>query len=122
MVGRHTGLTDLPLHPDAEEAARALGQRLAGSPARSGALEPAARAVETCRLAGFGDEVETTDLLLEMDYGDYEGLTTAQIREARPSWDLFDDGCPGGETIEDVGERVDLLLGRLQSRSGAGRW
>ena len=68
------------------------------------------RAVETSRLAGFG-EAETDARLLEMDYGDYEGLTTAQMPRCRPDWDLFSDGCPGGETIEDVGDRVDSLLG-----------
>jgi probable phosphoglycerate mutase len=73
------------------------------------------RALDTCRLAGFGDVVETTDLLLEMDYGEYEGLTTAQIRQMRPGWDLFADGCPGGETIAEVGERADVLIRRLRS-------
>jgi len=72
------------------------------------------RALDTCRLAGFGDVVETTDLLLEMDYGEYEGLTTAQIREIRPGWDLFSDGCPGGETISAVGARTDALITRLR--------
>ncbi|MGC9960792.1 MAG: histidine phosphatase family protein [Acidimicrobiales bacterium] len=117
-VGRHTGLTDLPLLPDAEEAARALGRRLEHLRPLLVLSSPLLRAVETCRLAGFGDEVETSHLLLEMDYGDYEGLTTAQVREARPGWDLFRDGCPGGETIEDVGKRVDLLLERLVSDRG----
>jgi probable phosphoglycerate mutase len=68
----------------------------------------------TCRLAGFGEVVEPTDLLLEMDYGEYEGLTTAEIRELRPGWDLFADGCPGGETISEVGKRADALISRLR--------
>jgi probable phosphoglycerate mutase len=117
-VGRHTGLTDLPLLPDAEEAARALGRRLEQLRPLLVLSSPLLRAVETCRLAGFGDEAETSDLLFEMDYGDYEGLTTAQVRETSPGWDLFRDGCPGGETIEDVGTRVDLLLERLLSDPG----
>jgi probable phosphoglycerate mutase len=61
--------------------------------------------------------METTELLLEMDYGNYEGLTTAQIRQQRPDWDLFVDGCPGGETIEDVGGRADVLIERLRTDS-----
>jgi probable phosphoglycerate mutase len=74
--------------------------------------------LDTCRLAGFGDRVETSDLLLEMDYGEYEGLTTAQIREVRPGWDLFVDGCPRGETIAEVGARADALIARLRDDAG----
>lgn len=114
-VGRHTGHTDLPLEPDAEDDARALGGRLAGLHPALVLSSPLRRASETCRLAGFGDQMETSGLLLEMDYGEYEGLTTAQIRQQRPGWDLFVDGCPGGETIEDVGGRADVLIERLKT-------
>lgn len=113
--GRHTGRTDLPLLPDGEADARRLAQRLAGVRPALVLSSPLQRALETCRLAGFGDAVETTDLLLEMDYGEYEGLTTAQIRQIRPGWDLFNDGCPGGETIDEVGMRADSLFARLRS-------
>jgi len=71
---------------------------------------PLERAVETCRLAGLGDRVETTDDLLEWDYGEYEGITTPQIREQRPAWYLWRDGCPGGEQPGDVARRVDRVL------------
>jgi broad specificity phosphatase PhoE len=114
-IGRHTGRTDLPLLPDGESDARALKERLGGLQPALVISSPLRRALETCRLAGFGEAVETTDLLLEMDYGDYEGLTTAQIRQLRPGWDLFSDGCPGGETIAGVGARADTLIARLRS-------
>jgi probable phosphoglycerate mutase len=92
-----------------------VGARLSGLRPALVLSSPLRRALDTCRLAGFGDVVETTDLLLEMDYGEYEGLTTAQIREFRPGWDLFLDGCPGGETISEVGERADELVALLRS-------
>ncbi len=114
IAGRHTGLTDLPLLPDGEKAARSLGRRLRGLKPALVLSSPLERALDTCRLAGYGEIAETTSLLLEMDYGDYEGLTTAEIRSRRPGWDLFIDGCPGGETIEDVGNRVDSLIERLR--------
>jgi len=113
--GRHTGRTDLTLLPEGEAEARRLGGRLVGLRPALVLSSPPRRALDTCRLAGFGDGVETADLLLEMDYGQYEGLTTDQIRKRRPSWDLFADGCPGGETISDVGRRCDALIARLRS-------
>ena len=97
---RHTGRTDLPLSPVGEAEAKALGRHLRGLEVDRVLSSPLTRAVTTARLAGFGDRLETSDALLEFDYGDYEGLTTAQIRAARPGWDLFRDGCPGGETVE----------------------
>jgi probable phosphoglycerate mutase len=112
-VGRHTGRTDLPLEPDGEVDAIDLGRRVAGLQPGLVLSSPLRRALDTCALAGFGDAVETTDVLLEMDYGEYEGLSTAQIRELRPGWDLFSDGCPGGETMAEVGARADLLIERL---------
>lgn len=114
-AGRHTGRTDVALLPEAEEEARALGPRLAAAQPALVLSSPLRRALDTCVLAGFGDRVETTDLLCEMDYGDYEGLTTAEVRARRPAWDLFLDGCPNGETIEDVGRRADLLIERFRN-------
>jgi probable phosphoglycerate mutase len=74
---------------------------------------PLSRALDTCRLAGFGDDVQLSDNLLEWDYGDYEGLTTPEIRLRAPHWRLFRDGCPAGEAAGDVGQRVDALLSEL---------
>jgi broad specificity phosphatase PhoE len=79
---------------------------------------PLARAAETCRLAGLGDGTERRDDLLEWDYGEYEGLTTAQIRERRPEWSLWRDGCPGGETAGEVGARVDRVIAELRDLRG----
>ena len=76
---------------------------------------PLARARETCRLAGLGDRAELSDALLEWDYGEFEGLTTSQIREAHPGWDLWRDGCPGGESAAEVGARVDPLVDELRA-------
>jgi probable phosphoglycerate mutase len=76
------------------------------------------RATTTARLAGFGDRLETTPALLEFDYGDYEGLTSPQIRARRPGWDLFRDGCPGGETVAAVAERARPLVAELTAGDG----
>jgi broad specificity phosphatase PhoE len=80
---------------------------------------PLGRALETCRLAGLGDDVDVTDDLLEWDYGEYEGITTATIREGRPDWYLWRDGCPGGETAADVGRRVDRAIDAIAGVEGA---
>jgi broad specificity phosphatase PhoE len=115
---RHTGRTDLPLSPAGEAEARALGQHLRGLEVDRVLSSPLTRARATAELAGFGDRVELTDALLEFDYGDYEGLTTPQIRADRPSWDLFRDGCPGGETVAAVAERARRLVAELTAGEG----
>ena len=115
---RHTGRTDLPLSPVGEAEAKALGRHLRGLEVDRVLSSPLTRAVTTARLAGFGDRLETSDALLEFDYGDYEGLTTAQIRAARPGWDLFRDGCPGGETVEAAAARARALLADLAASAG----
>jgi probable phosphoglycerate mutase len=107
---RHTGRTDVPLNPAGEDEARELGVRLAGENFDRVFSSPLRRAMDTARLAGFGQRAEPSDALLEFDYGEYEGLTTPEIRAMRPGWDLFRDGCPGGETVEAVAERVRPLL------------
>lgn len=111
-AGRHTGHTDLPLTPDGEAAARALRDRL---PARPGLVlvSPRRRALDTCRLAGYGDAAQVDDDLREWEYGDYEGLTTPEIRARRPEWNQWRDGCPNGETAADVGARADRVVDRL---------
>ena len=106
---RHTGRTDLPLTAEGERVAREeLAPKLAGVHFDLVLSSPLRRALETARLAGFEPEVD--ERLREMDYGDYEGLTTAEIKQQRPSWDLWRDGCPGGETADDVGARMDALI------------
>jgi broad specificity phosphatase PhoE len=115
---RHTGRTDLPLSPVGEAEARALGQHLRGLEVDRVLSSPLRRATATAALAGFGDRVELTDTLLEFDYGEYEGLTTAEIRAARPGWDLFRDGCPGGETVQTAAARARKLLDSLSPSDG----
>lgn len=115
---RHTGRTDVALTPAGQEQAHALGRMLAGVEVDRVLSSPMARALDTARLAGFGDRVELVDALRELDYGEYEGLTTRQIRKRRPGWDLFRDGCPGGETVADVAERVRPLLAELAGSDG----
>jgi broad specificity phosphatase PhoE len=115
---RHTGRTDVPLNEVGEAEAKALGQHLRGLEVDRVLSSPMARAVTTARLAGFGDRLETTDALLEFDYGDYEGLTTPEIRASRPGWDLFRDGCPGGETVEAAAARARGLLAELTEGDG----
>jgi broad specificity phosphatase PhoE len=115
---RHTGRTDLPLSPAGEAEAAALGRHLRGLEIDRVLSSPMTRAVSTARLAGLGDRVELTDTLLEFDYGEYEGRTTAEIRATRPGWDLFRDGCPGGETIEDAAGRARALLAELAGSDG----
>jgi broad specificity phosphatase PhoE len=118
LSGRHTGVTDLPLTENGRRQAAALGRLLSD---RSFALvlsSPLSRALETCRLAGLGDSALLRDDLREWDYGEYEGLTTPEIRRSRPGWYLFSDGCPGGESAADVGARVDRVIAEVLSAGG----
>jgi broad specificity phosphatase PhoE len=107
---RHTGRTDVPLSPVGEDEARRLGVRLARERFDHVYSSPLGRAIQTARLAGFGARVVPRKELLEFDYGEYEGLTTPQIRARNPGWDLFRDGCPGGETVAAVADRVRPFL------------
>jgi broad specificity phosphatase PhoE len=115
LTGQHTGLTDLPLTERGEQNARALGKRLRGMNFGKVFTSPLQRAARTCELAGFGALAEVDPNLLEWDYGEYEGLTTAQIHAERPDWQLFRDGCPGGESPEHVAARADSVLGRVHA-------
>jgi probable phosphoglycerate mutase len=110
---RHTGRTDLPLTPAGEREARELREPLAAVSFDRVLSSPLARARETCELAGLGDRAEPSDDLLEWDYGDYEGRTSADIRADRPGWLLWRDGCPNGESAADVGGRADRVVADL---------
>jgi probable phosphoglycerate mutase len=115
---RHTGLTDIPLTPVGREQALAAGRRLAGRTFALVLVSPLERARETCRLAGLLGRAETDPNLVEWDYGDYEGRSTEDIRKERPGWDVFKDGCPGGETIDEVGARADRVIERISGIEG----
>jgi probable phosphoglycerate mutase len=114
---QHTSRTDVDLTAHGEEQARALGGVLGGRDFALVLTSPRLRARRTAELAGYPD-AEADELLTEVDYGEYEGLTTAQIRETRPDWDLWRDGNPGGETVDDAGARADRLIPRLREASG----
>jgi len=118
LTGQHTGRTDIPLTGRGERNARSLAQRLTGVAFASVLTSPLSRALRTCELAGFGGQADIDPDLQEWDYGQYEGRRTADIRQERPGWDLFRDGCPGGESVEAVGARADRMLARLRAVEG----
>ena len=115
---RHTGTTDLPLTPVGEGEARALRPWLAAEPFTRVFVSPRQRAGRTCELAGLGDRAEVEPDLAEWDYGDYEGVTSNEIHQTRPGWNVFRHGAPGGESPEDVAARADRLIGKLAALSG----
>jgi probable phosphoglycerate mutase len=118
LSGQHTGLTDLPLTENGERVARCLGTRLSGITFAKVFTSPLQRARRTCELAGFGAVAEVDGDLVEWNYGEYEGLTGAQIRAKRPDWQLFRDGCPGGESPDDVARRADRVVDRVREIDG----
>jgi probable phosphoglycerate mutase len=118
LSGQHTGTTDLPLTEHGEEAARRLAQPLSRVTFARVLTSPMRRAGRTCELAGLGAQAIVDPDLVEWNYGDYEGLTTAQIRARAPGWIVFRDGCPGGESPEAIGARVDRLIARVRSTDG----
>lgn len=113
--GRHTGRTDLPLVEEGRLEAAALGRRISGRRFAAVLSSPLQRALSTCEIAGMSSSVEVLDELAEWDYGEYEGLTTEQIRARDPNWQVFVDGCPGGETPGHVAARADRVLARIAS-------
>jgi broad specificity phosphatase PhoE len=115
ITGQHTGLTDLPLTEQGERNARQLGERLSGQTFGRVFTSPLKRATATCELAGFGAAAEVDRLLVEWNYGKYERRTSAEIRRERPDWELFRDGCPGGETPHDVNGRADRVIERIRA-------
>jgi len=118
LSGQHTGLTDLPLTERGDRNARNLGSRLAGLAFAKVFTSPLQRATRTCELAGFATAAEVDRALVEWDYGDYEGLRTAEIHEKRPEWQLFRDGCPGGESPDQIGARADRVVSRVRAVKG----
>ena len=118
LSGQHTGLTDLPLTERGERNARRLGERLRGLTFARVLTSPLQRAARTCELAGFGTVAEVDGDLLEWNYGDYEGRRTVEIHAERPDWQLFRDGCPGGESPEQVGARADRVVNRVRTIQG----
>jgi probable phosphoglycerate mutase len=115
---QHTGLTDLPLTERGERTARRLGDRLKGLAFAKVWTSPLQRAARTCELAGFKSLAEIEKDLVEWNYGQYEGRRTADIRAERPDWELFRDGCPGGESPPEVSERADRIVSRVRGVPG----
>jgi probable phosphoglycerate mutase len=116
--GRHTGLTDLPLTAAGRRAARSLAPVLTRESFALVLTSPRQRARETCELAGLGDRARVDPDLVEWNYGEYEGLTSVEIRGRSPGWLLFTDGAPGGERPEDVSRRVDRVIGQARVAPG----
>jgi broad specificity phosphatase PhoE len=120
VTGQHTGRTDLPLTERGERNARQLGRRLQGLRVAQVFCSPLLRARQTCELAGFGAastgvRMELEPDLVEWDYGDYEGLTTAEIHLRRPGWQIFRDGCPRGESVAEVCARAERVVAKLRA-------
>jgi broad specificity phosphatase PhoE len=118
LSGQHTGTTDLALTEQGEEAAKRLGPPLSRVAFARVLTSPMRRAARTCELAGLGAQATVDADLMEWSYGDYEGLTTEQIRGRAPGWLLFRDGCPGGESPEAIAARVDRLIMRVRAIDG----
>lgn len=117
VTRQHTGRTDIPLNEEGKRQARLVGEALRSRRFGLVLTSPLRRARETCDLAGFGDTAQTRDDLMEWDYGEYDGRTTAEIRAERPNWSLWRDAVVGGETAADVGRRADRVIEELR---GAG--
>jgi len=115
---QHTGVTDLPLTAQGEAEAVRLGERLEGLRFAAVLTSPLSRAVRTCELAGFGSMAEVEPDLMEWNYGTYEGRTSADIHAERPDWQLFRDGCPGGESPDQIGARADRVARRVRAIEG----
>ena len=118
LSGRHTGKTDLPLTEEGRRQARTLGPRLSAWTFSLVLTSPLQRALETCRLAGYGDQAQVRPDLVEWDYGRYEGLTSKQIAKIQPTWSLWRDGGPGGERAADVGRRADRVIAEVHGVDG----
>jgi broad specificity phosphatase PhoE len=118
VTGQHTGRTDLPLTEQGERNALALGKRLMGLEFIRVFTSPLKRADRTCELAGFGLSAVVDPDLVEWNYGDYEGLRTSDIYAQRPDWELFRDGVPNGESLDEIGARADRVVARVRALNG----
>lgn len=118
LTGQHTGRTDLPLTQRGERNARALSERLKGYRFARVFTSPLQRAARTCELAGFAGQAEIDSDLVEWNYGDYEGLRSADIHAIHPNWDPFRNGFPGGESLDKVGLRADRVISRIRPLNG----
>jgi len=118
LSGQHTSRTDLALTPHGEAVARQLAQRLAGKSFSQVLTSPMQRARHTCELAGLGTVARVENDLREWDYGDYEGRTSKEIHQQRPDWNIYRDGCPNGESPEQIAARADRLIARLRTLEG----
>jgi broad specificity phosphatase PhoE len=118
LSGQHTGRTDLPLTERGEQDARALADRLGAVEFSRVLTSPLLRARRTCELAGLGNAAQIETDAAEWDYGDYEGRRASDIRQERPDWNIFRDGCPHGETPAQMSDRADRLIARLRTLNG----
>jgi probable phosphoglycerate mutase len=118
LSGQHTGRTEIPLTPRGEAKARELGTRLSGIQFTHVFTSPRRRARRTCELAGLGATAQVEPDLAEWDYGDYEGLLSVEIHKNRPSWNIYTDGCPNGESPQQISDRADRLIARLSKLDG----
>jgi broad specificity phosphatase PhoE len=118
LSGQHTGITDIPLTDNGRRLAKRMRSALAKEAFALVLVSPMQRARETCKLAGLGETAVVDADLVEWHYGEYEGLTPKQIHETAPGWLIFRDGCPGGETPEQVGARVDRVIARARAALG----
>lgn len=118
VTGQHTGRTDLALTEPGERNAQRLGERLSGLTFTKVFTSPLRRAMRTCELAGFGSVAHIDGDLVEWDYGEYEGRLTVDILKERPDWQLFRDGCPGGESPQQVAARADRVVSRVRAVTG----
>jgi probable phosphoglycerate mutase len=116
--GQHTGHTDIPLLPEGEAQARATGQLLADHEFALVLTSPLQRARRTCELVGLADQAQVEPNLIEWDYGDYEGITSAEIHQTVPGWTVWTGAVPGGETIEQVAARADAVIERALAADG----
>ena len=118
LSGQHTGRTDIALTEQGESEALGLSAALLGMSFANVLTSPLRRARRTAELAGFAERAEADSDLMEWDYGEYEGRRTTDIKAERPRWDLFRDGCPGGETLDELSLRADRVIGRLRALPG----